>query len=91
MEPGGHGIERMFKATLVLFIMVASWVILYAAFGDPIHYLCTLFLTIDGTVTAQIEDSMNFIDFLFGATVVFGVIAAFIIYAVYAHKKEYEQ
>ena len=83
--------HRMFQATLVLFIMVASYIMLYAIFAEPIDYITDLFLTIDSDVTSEIEDPMNFIKWIFGATVVFGVLAALGLYAVYAHKKEYEQ
>ena len=81
----------MFQATVILFVMVASYIMLYAIFADPIEYMTSIFLDIDTATTEQIEDTMNFIRFIFGATVVFGVLAAFGIYAVYAHKKEYEQ
>lgn len=81
---------RMFRATVILFVMVASMIILYAVLADPLYFMGDLFLTVDETTTAQIEAPMNFILFLFGATIVFGVLVAFGIYAVVGHKKEFE-
>jgi len=71
--------------------MIASFIMLYAIFADPIDYITDLFLTIDSGVTAEIEDPMNFIKWIFGATVIFGILGAMGVYAIYAHKKEYEQ
>jgi len=81
----------MFQATVILFVMIASFIMLYAIFADPIDYITDLFLTIDSGVTAEIEDPMNFIKWIFGATVIFGILGAMGVYAIYAHKKEYEQ
>lgn len=83
--------HRMFQATVILFVMIASFIMLYAIFADPIDYITDLFLTIDSGVTAEIEDPMNFIKWIFGATVIFGILGAMGVYAIYAHKKEYEQ
>ena len=63
---------------------------LYVVLAEPLEYMADLFITVDATTGEQIEDSLNLIEWIFGATIVFGVLAGFVIYAVYAHKKEYE-
>jgi len=83
--------KRMFQATILLFVVVSSFIMLYAILGEPLGIMIDAFMEMDSETTEQVGDTANFMNWLFGATCVFGVIGFCIVYAVYAHKKEFEQ
>jgi predicted membrane protein len=77
----------MFRAIIVVFVLISSLIICYAVFADPLSYLVDTFNSIDDTN----EDTMNLLPWALGASVVFGIFFSLILLAMYGHKKEYEQ
>ena len=82
--------ERMIGGLVIVFVMVASLIILYAVLGEPLSYIAEILVDVDSTTGDMIEDTMNFIVFMFGATIVIGIGLYILLFAVYGHKKEYE-
>ncbi len=83
--------KRMIQATIFLFVVVASFIMLYAILGEPFGIMIDAFKDVDTETTSQVGDTADFLVWILGATCVFGVLGFCFVYILYAHKKEYEQ
>lgn len=83
---------RMIKATLVLFVIVAVLIMSYAILAEPISLICDTLIDISGSgISDEADDEIAMIPYFFAAAIVFGILLAMILYAIYGHKAEHEQ
>lgn len=84
----------MLSATIIVPTTIAVFIISYAVLADPIHIIIDVLIDAFNsfsTPSAEFENTMWFLETMFGAAVVFGVIMVIIWLFAWSHKYEHEQ
>lgn len=80
----------MIAAVIILFVMVAGFIMGIAVLAEPIELIVDTLIGVDATTGSEINDTMNLIKWAFTAAMIVGIFLAMLLFAVYGHKKEYE-